>query len=182
LADVLAVSGQEDVWLGWQQRQVTTLLAALPEDGWARLSAGDGAKGPRWYDWHGRSLADPLDPQWRRWLLVRRSTSDPQDVTAYVVFAPQATTLEELVRVAGSRWTIASGFEAAKGEVGLDDDEVRRWMGWYHHIALVMWAYALLAILRAGTIAVEAFKKSLPVPPPGNSLAAFTAGRGLECR
>jgi SRSO17 transposase len=51
-AYVLAVSGQAYVWLGWQQRQVKTLLAALPEDGWTRLSAGDGTKSPRWDDWH----------------------------------------------------------------------------------------------------------------------------------
>jgi SRSO17 transposase len=182
LAYVLAVSGQEYVWLGWQQRQVKTLLAALPEEGWARLSAGDGAKGPRWYDWQGLPLTDPVDPQWRRWLLVRRSMSHPKDMTAYVVFAPQATPLEELVRVAGSRWTIESGFEAAKGEVGLDDYEVRSWTGWYRHITLVMWAYALLSVLRAGALAVDALKKSLPVPQRGSSLAAFKAGRGLASR
>ena len=98
-AYVLAVSGQEYVWLGWQQRQVKTLLAALPEDSWTRLSAGDGAKGPRWYHWQWLPLADPVDPQWRRWLLVRRSMSTPTEMTAYVVFAPQATALEEVVRV-----------------------------------------------------------------------------------
>jgi SRSO17 transposase len=124
-AYVLAVSGQADVWLGWQPRQVKTLLAALPEDSWTRLSAGDGAQGPRWYDWHGLPLADPVDPPWRRWLLVRRRMSAPQEMTAYVVFAPQATALEAVVRVAGSRWTLESGFEAAKGDGGLDHDEVR---------------------------------------------------------
>jgi SRSO17 transposase len=178
-AYVLAVSGQEYVWLGWQQRQVKTLLATLPEDRWTRLSAGDGAKGPRWYDWQWLPLAAPVDPQWRRWLLVRRSISTPTDLTAYVVFAPQATALEEVVRVAGSRWTIESSFEAAKGEVGLDDYEVRRWTGWYRHITLAMWAYALLAVLRAGAMAVEALKKSLPTPSRGSSLAAFKAERGL---
>jgi SRSO17 transposase len=178
-AYVLAVSGQEYVWLGWQQRQVKTLLATLPEDRWTRLSAGDGAKGPRWYDWQWLPLAAPVDPQWRRWLLVRRSISPPTDLTAYVVFAPQATALEEVVRVAGSRWTIESSFEAAKGEVGLDDYEVRRWTGWYRHITLAMWAYALLAVLRAGAMAVEALKKSLPTPSRGSSLAAFKAERGL---
>jgi SRSO17 transposase len=181
-AYVLAVSGQAYVWLGWQQRQVKTLLAALPEDGWTRLSAGDGAKGPRWYDWQWLPLADPVDPQWRRWLLVRRSMSAPQEMTAYMVFAPPVTALEEVVRVAGSRWTIESGFEAAKGEVGLDHYEVRSWTGWYRHITLVMWAYALLTVLRAGAMAVEALKKRLPVPPRGSSLAAFKAGRGLACR
>ena len=81
-----------------------------------------------------------------------------------MVFAPQATPLETLVRVAGSRWTIESSFEAAKGEVGLDDYEVRSWTGWYRHMTLAMWAYALLAVLRAGAIAVEAFKKVYRVP------------------
>jgi SRSO17 transposase len=178
-AYVLAVSGQEYVWLGWRQRQVNTLLAALPEEGWTRLSAGDGAKGPRWYDWHWLPLAEPLEPDWRRWLLVRRSVSDPADLTAYVVFAPQRTTLEEVVRVAGTRWTIESGFEAAKGEVGLDHYEVRSWTGWYRHITLAMWAYALLTVLRAGAIAVDALKKSPPPSQTRSSLAAFKAGRGL---
>jgi SRSO17 transposase len=181
-AYVLAVSGQEYVWLGWQPRQVKTLLAALPEDRWTRLSAGDGAKGPRWYDWQWLPLADPVDPQWRRWLLVRRSMSAPKEMTAYVVFAPQATALAEVVRVAGSRWTIESGFEAAKGEVGLDHYEVRSWTGWYRHITLAMWAYALLAVLRAGALAVEALKKSPLSPQTGSSLAAFKAGRGLASR
>jgi SRSO17 transposase len=178
-AYVLAVSGQESVWVGWQPRRVKTLLAALPDDGWTRLSAGDGTKGPRWYDWRWLPLAEPLEPGWRRWLLVRRRVSDPEELTAYVVFAPQATSLEEWVRVAGSRWTIESGFEGAKGEVGLDDYEVRSWTGWYRHITLAMWAYALLTVLRAGAIAVEALKKSLPGPPRERSLAAFKAGRGL---
>ena len=126
----LAVSGQAYVWLGWQPRQVTTLRAALPEDSWTRVSAGAGAKGPRWYDWPWRPLAEPVDPPWRRWLLGRRRVSAPQEMTAYGVFAPQATALEAVVRVAGSRWTIESGFEAAQGEVGLDHDEVRSWTGW----------------------------------------------------
>jgi SRSO17 transposase len=103
-----------------------------------------------------------VEPGWGRWVLVRRRVSDPTDLTAYVVFARQATTLEEVVRVAGSRWTIESGFEEAKGEVGLDHSEVRSWTGWYRHITLAMWAYALLVVMRAGTIAVEALK-NLPV-------------------
>ena len=154
-AYVLAVSGQEYVWLEGQQRWVTTLLTTLPDDGWPRLSAGEGTKGPRWYDWYWLPLTEPLEPGWRRWLLVRRSVSDPKEVKASAVFAPQATPLEKLVRVAGSRWTIESGFEAAKGEVGLDDYEGRGWTGWYRHMPLAMWSYALLAVLRAETIAVE---------------------------
>jgi SRSO17 transposase len=178
----LAVSGKEYVWLDGRQRQVKTLLAALPAKGWSRLSAGDGAKGPRWYDWYWLPLAAPLEPGWGRRLLVRRSLSDPTDLTAYVVFAPQDTPLEEVVRVAGTRWTIESGFEAAKSEVGLDHYEVRSWTGWYRHITLAMWALALLVVLRAGAIAVEAFKKSLQSPQEESRLGAFKASRGLRSR
>ena len=178
-AYVLAVSGKEYVWLGWQQRQIKTILAALSEAGWARCSAGDGAKGPRWYGWRWLPLADPVDPAWRRWLLVRRSLSDPTEVRAYVVFAPEDTPLEEVVQVAGTRGAIEQLFEAAKGEVGLDHYEVRSWTGWCRHMTLAMWALALLTVLRAGAIAVMALKKSLPPPPERSSLAAFKAGRGL---
>jgi len=61
---------------------------------------------------------------------------------------------------------IESCFEAAKGEVGLDQYEVRSWTGWYRHITLVMWAYALLTVLRAAHLPPEdALKKSCPRPP-----------------
>jgi SRSO17 transposase len=181
-AYVLAVSGKEYVGLGTQPRQVKALLASLPEEGWTRLSAGDGAKGPRWYDWRWLPLVDPLEPGWHRWLLVRRSLSAPMELTAYVVFASHATPLQEVVRVAGSRWTVESGFEEAKGEVGLDQYEVRSWTAWYRHITLAMWALALLIVMRAGTIAVEALKKSLPPPQVASPLAAFKARRGLASR
>ncbi len=181
-AYVLAVSGKEYLWLGWQQRQVKSILASLPTEGWTHLSAGDGSKGPRWYDWHWLPLTAPLESGWRRWLLVRRGGSDPTDLTAYVVFAPQETTPEEAVRVAGTRWVIEQLFEAAKGEVGLDHYEVRSWPGWYRHITLAMWALALLTIMRAGMIAVEWLKKSLLPPQAASSLAGFKAQRGLASR
>jgi SRSO17 transposase len=181
-AYVLAVSGQEYVRLDGRQRQVKTLVAALPPAGWTRLSAGNGTKGPRWYDWRWLPLAEPQEPGWRWWLLVRRSLSLPTELTAYLVFAPQDTTLAEVVQVAGTRWTIESSFEAAKGEVGLDDYEVRSWTGWYRHITLAMWAYALLVVLRAGPIAVEMLKKSLPPVQKRSGLASFKAQRGLTSR
>jgi SRSO17 transposase len=178
-AYVLAVSGKAYVWLEGQQRPVKRLLAALPEAGWTRLSAGDGATGPRWYDGCWLPLAAPLAPGWCRWLLVRRSRSTPTELTAYVVFAPHATPLPEVVRAAGSRWTVESGVEADTGEVGLDQYEVRSWTGWYRPITLAMGALALLTVMRAGTIAVAALQKSRPPPQGTGPLAAFKASRGL---
>jgi SRSO17 transposase len=113
---------------------------------------------------------------------IRRSLSPPTELTVDVVFARQETTLADVVRVAGTRWTIESRFEAAKSEVGLDHYEVRSWTGWYRHITLAMWALALLTILRAGAMAVEALKKSLGPSQETSSLAAFKASRGLTSR
>jgi SRSO17 transposase len=181
-AHVLAVSGKEYVWRAGRQQQVKTLLAALAAEGWYRLSAGDGAKGPRWYDWTWLPLAAPLQPHWRRWLLVRRSLSDPTELTAYVVFAPHGTVLETVVQVAGSRWTVERCFEEAKGEVGLDQYEVRGWTGWYRHITLAMWAYALLTVLRAAHLPAALPLKKISPGSRRSSLPAFKTSRGLVCR
>jgi len=181
-AHVMAVSGKEYVGRAGQQHLVKTLLATLEAEGWCRLSAGDGAKGPRWYDWRWLPLATPLQPAWRRWLLVRRSLSDPTELTAYVVFAPHGTVLATVVQVAGSRWTVERCFEEAKGEVGLDQYEVRSWTGWYRHITLAMWAYALLTVLRAAHLPAAPPLKKISQGSTRSSLTAFKTSRGLGCR
>jgi SRSO17 transposase len=89
---------------------------------------------------------------WDYWLLVRRSVADPTDLAYYVCFCPADTSLAELVRVAGTRWAIEESFESAKGEVGLDHYEVRRWSGWYRHTTLALLAHAYLTVTRAGAV------------------------------
>jgi hypothetical protein len=54
-----------------------------------------------------------------------------------------------MVRAAGSRWKIEECIEAATGEVGLDEYEVRLWLAWYRHITLAMFAQAFLPVVRA---------------------------------
>ena len=180
--DGWAVSGQAYGGLGWPQRQGKRRLATVPEDGWTRLSAGDGAQGPRWSDGHWRSLTAPLAPGGCRWWLVRRRVSAPTDMTADVVFAPQVTTQPAVVGGAGSRWTMESGVEEATGAVGRDHDAVRSWTGWSRHLARALWALALLTSMRAGTSTGEACKKRLQPPSEAHPLAAFQARRGLASR
>lgn len=173
LAYVLAVAPNEYVWHKARQRQVRHLIEEQPKRAWQRLSAGDGAKGPRLYDWCRIELAAPLVAGWSRWLLLRRSCSDPTDVTAYVVFARSDTTIEVLVRVAGTRWTIETGFEAAKSEVGLDQYEVRNWTGWYRHITLSLLAHAILAVIRARMHHDDLVKKGPPKTAAMSGMEAF---------
>jgi len=177
---VLGVSGKETVSMAWRSQRVGTLLATLPTDGWARLSAGDGTKGPRLYDWLRIPLTNPLVPGWKRWLLVRRSLCDPSDLVAFACYAPAETSLQELVQVAGQRWAVEACFEEAKGEVGLDHYEVRSWSGWYRHITLACLAHAFLAVMRAVSLNPKGGPWSQT--PSNNSLAGFKARRGLSSR
>ena len=182
---VLAVTSAEPLWAvldgHWGQPRADRIAAHIPADGWQRLSAGAGAKGPRWYDWARVPLArlqlTAEERRWEHWLLVRRSRSDPTDLTYYVVFAPTGTTLRTLARVAGQRWCIEQSFELAKGEVGLDHYEVRRWDGWYRHMTLAMFALAYLAVLRARLQAPPP-----PPPPPAASAAEVAKGGRISSR
>jgi SRSO17 transposase len=178
-AYVLAVSGKDYVWIGWRQYQVKTLVAKAPTTGWERLSAGAGAKGLREYEWVRLPIGTGLQEPGRRWLLVRRSLDEPGELRAYVAFAPAGTSLQGLVAVAGTRWTIETDFETTKGEVGLDHYEVRSWTGWYRHITLAMWAQAVLTMIRAAAVVAEWPKKGLYRREETSSLAGFKARRGL---
>ncbi|MCA1701977.1 MAG: IS701 family transposase [Actinobacteria bacterium] len=156
-AYALAVRANERLWVADgeeapRQQALGELAKRIPDDAWARLSCGDGAKGPRLYDWAWGAAPRWTDRAgaWRQWVLVRRSVADPSEVAYYLVFGPADTTLEQAVRVVGTRWAIEAGFERAKGEVGLDQYEVRRWDGWYRHVTLGLLAHAFLEIARAG--------------------------------
>jgi SRSO17 transposase len=162
-AYVLAVPKSHRVWLDERQASAETAAVRLPAEGWTRLSAGDGSQGPRWYDWAWIPLAGDCPPGWGRWLLARRSLSDPTKVAYYRVFAPVGTPLEEAVRAAGSRWVVAEGFERAKGEVGLDQYEVRRWDAWHRHITFALLAHAYLEVTRLAATR-EGGKGGAPTP------------------
>ena len=66
-----------------------------------------------------------------------------------LIFAPTSTSLEKMVEAFGARWTVEQCFEEGKGEVSLDEYEVRSWHGWYRHITLSMLSLAFLTALRA---------------------------------
>jgi SRSO17 transposase len=141
---VLAVTSAQH--LGF--KPVCDWLEDVPARAWRRLSAGDGAKGPRLYDWAYLPYRSQTAPGWQKGLLIRRKIGKPDKFTFYLTLSPEATRLPEVVRIAGMRWTIEACFEAAKGEVGLDHYEVRSWTGWHRHITLAMLAHAYLTVVR----------------------------------
>jgi SRSO17 transposase len=156
---VMALASHQHVWLPAMRQATVQRLAATTAPGdWVRLAAGNGAKGPRLYDWARLPLLSWQIPG-ERWLLLRRSVANPEDIAYYVAFVPCDCPLQAMVQVAGSRWAIEECFEAAKGEVGLDQYEVRSWHGWYRHITLAMTAHAYLTILYAIADQRPMFKK-----------------------
>ncbi len=166
---VVAVAKDESLWCAHRQRRADELAKTIPEDGWQRLSCGDGAKGPRLYDWALVPLPRYMQPaNVLHALLVRRSLHDGE-LAYYVVYAPADTTLPILVNVAGQRWKVEECFELAKDEVGLDQYEVRHWTGWYRHITLAMWALAFLTVTRAQALQLQAQKKA--AAPLGHAAA-----------
>jgi len=130
-------------------QRVEVLMAAVAAGSWQRLSAGDGSQGPRWYDWACLPLPYVSGAGMAQWVLARRSVSDAGEIAYFRAYGPAGTPLVELVRVVGTRWIIEESFARAKGTVGLDQYEVRRWVAWYRHITLALLAHAYLEVTRA---------------------------------
>jgi SRSO17 transposase len=147
---VVAVPRSQQVGRGGGSARVDTLAGQAPAEAWKRLSAGAGSKGPRVYDWALAGLPAIGDERGRdRWVLIRRSITEPDELAFYLCAGPAGTTIDTLVRVAGTRWAIEECFQQAKTETGLDHYQVRRYQPWYRHITLAMLAHAYLAVTAA---------------------------------
>jgi SRSO17 transposase len=108
---VLAVTSAQH--LG--RKPVADWLEDVPGRAWKRLSAGDGAKGPRLYDWAWLPYRSDTARGWKRGLLIRRQIARPDEFTFYLTLSPEGSTLADLVRVAGTRWTIEACFPPRTG-------------------------------------------------------------------
>ena len=146
---VLSVSRQQRLWIDLKQKRVDRIAQDVPDDQWHRMSIAQGAKGPRVYDWAAGRFGVPTQTGLIRWALIRRRVDDPSDRAYYLCAAPPDATVHDLAIAAGQRWSIETCFETAKQEVGLDDYEVRSWVGWHRHVTLSLLALAFLAAIRA---------------------------------
>ena len=137
-------NSQFNSWIG--KLAVAGTAEAIAQDldaaAWQRLSAGDGTKGARLYDWSYLELADLEADEyypgsvglWTRGLLIRRTIADGA-CAYFTTWCPAGTGIETLVAVEGRRWAIEDSFETAKNELGLDHNESRSWHGWHRHVS-----------------------------------------------
>jgi SRSO17 transposase len=128
--------------------RIDQLIGKVRAWAWRRMSCGDGAHGPRVYDWVSVPIRATFSHGRRGWVLARRNITT-SELAYYVCFGPRGTRLRTLVRTAGARWAVEEGFQIAKNEAGLDQYQVRRYDAWYAHITLAMAAAAFLTTVRA---------------------------------
>nr|WP_157241401.1 IS701 family transposase [Catenuloplanes japonicus] len=149
IAYVMATRKDDEVDAGLHTRTpVKDMIGRIRPGAWRRMSCGDGAHGPRIYDWAWTPIRAEFGDNRRGWVLARRSIATGE-IAFYRCYGRRGTRLRELVRVAGARWAIEESFQTAKNEVGLDQYQVRRYDAWYAHITLAMTAAAFLVVTRA---------------------------------
>jgi SRSO17 transposase len=173
---VMSVSGKEHVWQGHNNNSISSILKNLPSEGWFEASCGNGSKGARIYDWLTVKINQPPMEGFKRVLLVRRSKTNPEELRAYICFAPKNTPVQKFIEVAGVRWTIETCFKESKSEVGLDHYEVRSYGGWYKHITFALIALAFLTVISGLSLDTKSIQQHNPAT---SSLDAFKRGRNL---
>lgn len=129
LGYVVAVNARHMAWVDFQSRRVDEFFAARPAKAWKRLSCAEGSKGPRAYDRAVLVISGSATERPLSGILARRSVSNPEEIAFYCWSSPRRVYVADLVRVAESHWSIESGLDQAKHEVGLENYEVRSWDG-----------------------------------------------------
>jgi len=86
------------------------------------------------------------------WVVLRRGLGPDAALKAFLSNAPADLSEDTLAQRTAARWPVERGIEECKGEVGLDQYEVRGWVGWHHHVTLSFLAQHFLvqARLRLG--------------------------------
>jgi SRSO17 transposase len=149
----------------WQS--VTNWRQSLPGDAWTHLTVRDGEKGPVEMAMIRRRVQTRLERKRTgpaEWLVVTRrpltddgtwvsrASRDATDQDARYRYQYYLTptdggemafkepSLGELGRVIKAGACIEASFKRGKGEVGMDEYQVRTWEGWHHHMALSLMA------------------------------------------
>ena len=155
----------------WQS--VTEWRKSLNPTAWRRLTVRDGEKGPVGIEMVKRRVQTRLERKRtgpEEWLVVTRrpladdrtveprASRDATDQDARYRYQYYLTptggsevelaepSLAELARVIKAGTCIEASFKRGKGEVGMDEYQVRTWQGWHHHMALSLIAVWFLIV------------------------------------
>jgi SRSO17 transposase len=122
------------------------LVRSVAETDWRRVCRGHGTKGPLAARFVALRVRLPRG-RGDRWLLCERSLADDERKYYLLNLEPTAS-LDELVRVARSRWPVEQQYRGLKDELGFDHFEGRTLPGWQHHAVLTAAAFTFLQLER----------------------------------
>lgn len=126
-----------------QSIEVRAWAAAQPPEAWIRFKRREGINGAlrgeflhrRVWLWNGSEQTAQL---WH--LIAWRPDEDAADIKYVLSNAPADLAVIDLARMAASRFWVERALQDAKGAVGMAEYQLRGWVGWHHHMALVMLA------------------------------------------
>lgn len=101
-----------------------------------------------------------------QWLLVEWPRGEDAPTKFVLSTMPERTSCKQLVRTFKCRWRTERAYEDLKGELGIDHFEGRSFIGWHHHVTVVLACYAFLIAEQA-----RAFSPSASGPTADHPLA-----------
>ncbi|MEX5638072.1 IS701 family transposase, partial [Parafrankia sp. FMc2] len=161
LGYVLAVAKTHQIDTRAGRKKAIDLAVTLPTTAWNRISAGNGAKGQRLYDWALIATTDQ-DLPGSHHLLIRRNITTGE-YAFYRAHSPAPAPLTAYVRVAGIRWNVEDDFQSSKELAALDEHQVRTWTSWHRWTLLAMLAHAYLAVTTAAAHDTEPADGLIPL-------------------
>lgn len=126
---------------------VEALVATFNEQDWQLHALKEGSKGLIFAQLAARRIITVRHelPGTQLWLIARRNPLDPTEIKYFLSNAPSNTPLDDFATVCAQRWPIETMFEQAKQYLGFNEYETRSWLGWHHHMTLVILAFGFLA-------------------------------------
>jgi SRSO17 transposase len=128
---------------GGTAQRIDKWVESIPDTDWERLKVRDSTQGwvevnyvaRRMWVWDGKENRARI---W--WALAWQNPDEgPQGRIHYALSnAPADAVVSEVVKHGVHRFWVERSLQDAKSEAGLSDYQTRGWLGWHHHMSLVM--------------------------------------------
>ena len=94
------------------------------------------------------------------WLVIEWLEGEDKPTKFFLTSLPRRTSRKQIVRTIKDRWKTERVYQELKGELGLDHFEGRSFIGWHHHVSVVLCCYAFVVTERVKTFFPSARRTS----------------------
>jgi len=122
---------------------------SLPPEGYERYTLHEGSKGPLVADVACMRVVASRDglPGPEVWLVIRHDVLSGE-WKYFLSNAPVETHQAQFAWLSAARWPVEKSIEDCKDELKMNQYAMRSWLGWYHHMTLIMIAHLFLVTLQ----------------------------------